>query len=134
MSGAPSIGPGLLVNTEVLSHLIHAAYTGSNYRVASQLTLHLMPIIIESAGRDFLCVPSAASHHTSSSESEKMSELIQVFDRRAHLRLSITVAIECLNRAIAFQPNNIRLWHNRGILLQLIGYSIPAKHCLQKYD
>lgn len=30
MSGTPSIGPGLLVNTEVLSHLIHAAYTGSN--------------------------------------------------------------------------------------------------------
>ncbi|CAH8537658.1 unnamed protein product [Schistosoma margrebowiei] len=127
MSGTPSIGPGLLVNTEVLSHLIHAAYTGSNYQVASQLTLHLMPIIIEYAGCNFLCDPSA-----SSSPSKRMSELIQVFDKRAHLRLSINVAIECLNRAIAFQPNNIRLWHNRGILLQLVGYSVPAKHCLQK--
>uniref|UniRef100_A0A095AF98 Tetratricopeptide repeat protein 37 n=1 Tax=Schistosoma haematobium TaxID=6185 RepID=A0A095AF98_SCHHA len=127
MSGTPSIGPGLLVNTEVLSHLIHAAYTGSNYQVASQLTLHLMPIIIEYAGCNFLCDPSA-----SSCPSKSMSELIQVFDKRAHLRLSINVAIECLNRAIAFQPNNIRLWHNRGILLQLVGYSVPAKHCLQK--
>ncbi|VDP43220.1 unnamed protein product [Schistosoma mattheei] len=113
MSGTPSIGPGLLVNTE--------------YQVASQLTLHLMPIIIEYAGCNFLCDPSA-----SSCPSKSMSELIQVFDKRAHLRLSINVAIECLNRAIAFQPNNIRLWHNRGILLQLVGYSVPAKHCLQK--
>uniref|UniRef100_A0A3Q0KUD7 TPR_REGION domain-containing protein n=1 Tax=Schistosoma mansoni TaxID=6183 RepID=A0A3Q0KUD7_SCHMA len=127
MSGTPSIGPGLLVNTEVLSHLIHAAYTGSNYQVASQLTLHLMPIIIEYSGFNFLCDPSA-----SSCPSKDMSQLIQVFDKRAHLRLSINVAIECLNRAIAFQPNNIRLWHNRGILLQLVGYSVPAKHCLQK--
>ncbi|KAK4471997.1 hypothetical protein MN116_005374 [Schistosoma mekongi] len=128
MSGTPSIGPGLLVNTEVLGHLIHAAYTGSNYHVASQLTLHLMPIIIEYSGYNFLCDPSSSS----SSLEPDISKIIQVFDKRAHLRLSINLAIECLNRAIAFQPNNIHLWHNRGILLQLIGYSVPAKHCLHK--
>ncbi|CAH8536622.1 unnamed protein product [Heterobilharzia americana] len=132
MSGGPSIGPGLLVNTEVLSHLIHAGFTGSNYRVASQLTLHLIPIIIEYAQYNFLCDPSTTTSSSISMSQQDSSALIQMFDKRAHLRLSINVAIECLNRAIAFEPGNIRLWHNRGILLQLMGFSVPAKQCLKK--
>nr|CAH8847298.1 unnamed protein product [Trichobilharzia regenti] len=132
MSGSPSVGPGLLVNTEVLGHLIQAAFTGSNYRVASQLTLHLMPIIIKYSHCNFLSDPSLPSSTSYLSKQVNTSELIQAFDKRAHLRLSINVAIECLNRAIAFQPDNIRLWHNRGILLQLTGYSVPAKYCLKK--
>ncbi|CAH8514150.1 unnamed protein product [Heterobilharzia americana] len=100
MSGGPSIGPGLLVNTEVLSHLIHAGFTGSNYRVASQLTLHLIPIIIEYAQYNFLCDPSTTTSSSISMSQQDSSALIQMFDKRAHLRLSINVAIECLNRAI----------------------------------
>ncbi|CAH8536558.1 unnamed protein product, partial [Heterobilharzia americana] len=70
------------------------------YRVASQLTLHLIPIIIEYAQYNFLCDPSTTTSSSISMSQQDSSALIQMFDKRAHLRLSINVAIECLNRAI----------------------------------
>nr|VZI13171.1 unnamed protein product [Spirometra erinaceieuropaei] len=48
------------------------------------------------------------------------------------LRLSLLVSAEYLNRSLAFFPNDYRLWHDRGLLLQLTGLVQPAHFCFKR--
>ncbi|THD26042.1 hypothetical protein D915_003080 [Fasciola hepatica] len=97
----------------ILRDLLQAACLGANIQVAFHLVKYLFPTLLETLhGRD---------------EQNRLSS-----NTRSFIRLAIEVASEAQNRALAFEPKNPILWHNRGILLQLSGLSTPAFFCLQK--
>nr|CDS32467.1 tetratricopeptide repeat protein 37 [Hymenolepis microstoma] len=53
-------------------------------------------------------------------------------DKDESLRLARLICAEYLNRCLAFYPNDYRLWHDRGLLLQLSGFYRPAYYCFEK--
>ncbi|VUZ40779.1 unnamed protein product [Hymenolepis diminuta] len=53
-------------------------------------------------------------------------------DKNEGLQLARLICAEYLNRCLAFYPNDYRLWHDRGLLLQLGGLYRPAYYCFER--
>ncbi|CAL8084312.1 unnamed protein product [Calicophoron daubneyi] len=106
------------VNYPVLQDLLQSACLGASVQVANQLIAHLFPLLVEVMRSNRI---NAMEKHAS-----------RLQDTRDFLHLAIEVAAEAQNRALAFEPRNFRLWHNRGLLLQLAGLSTPATHCFRR--
>ncbi|KAM3180450.1 hypothetical protein ACTXT7_016253 [Hymenolepis weldensis] len=53
-------------------------------------------------------------------------------DKDESLQLARFICAEYLNRCLAFYPNDYRLWHDRGLLLQLSGLYRPAYYCFER--
>ncbi|KAA3676696.1 uncharacterized protein DEA37_0000147, partial [Paragonimus westermani] len=112
--------PWICSNNTVLKNLLQAACFGANVPVALHLADNLFPLIVDAVSRPIY----GESNITSSSHSKETCTFI---------RLAMEVATEALNRALAYEPQNPRLWHNRGLLLQLAGLSAPAEFCLRNF-
>ncbi|KAF8567282.1 hypothetical protein P879_10550, partial [Paragonimus westermani] len=113
------IKPWACSNNTVLNNLLQAACLGASVSVALHLTDNLFPLLIDAVSR-----PLYGESNTTPSDHSKES--------CTFLRLAMEIATEALNRALAYEPQNPRLWHNRGLLLQLAGLSAPAEFCLRK--
>ncbi|KAF8568356.1 hypothetical protein P879_08208 [Paragonimus westermani] len=111
--------PWTCSNNTVVKNLLQAACLGANVPVALHLADNLFPLLIDAVSRPIY----GESNITSSDHSKETYTFI---------RLAMEVATEALNRALAYEPQNPRLWHNRGLLLQLAGLSAPAEFCLRK--
>ncbi|KAA3680960.1 uncharacterized protein DEA37_0006498 [Paragonimus westermani] len=87
--------------------------------LALYLTDNLFPLLIDAVSR-----PVYGESNTTPSDHSK--------ETCTFLRLAMEIVTEALNRALAYEPQNPRLWHNRGLLLQLAGLSAPAEFCLRR--
>ncbi|KAF7257183.1 hypothetical protein EG68_05156 [Paragonimus skrjabini miyazakii] len=114
-----AVKPWACRNNTVLKNLLQAACLGASVPVALHLADNLFPLLI-----DAVSGPIYGESNITSSDHSK--------ETRTFLRLAMEVATEALNRALAYEPQNPRLWHNRGLLLQLAGLSAPAEFCLRK--
>ncbi|KAF5401181.1 hypothetical protein PHET_05182 [Paragonimus heterotremus] len=103
----------------VLKNLLQAACLGASVPVALHLADNLFPLLVDAVSR-----PIYGESNITPPDHSK--------ETRNFLRLAMEVATEALNRALAYEPQNPRLWHNRGLLLQLAGLSAPAEFCLRK--
>ncbi|OON19914.1 hypothetical protein X801_04211, partial [Opisthorchis viverrini] len=106
------------INHAVLQDLLQAACLEANVQVSLQLSANLLPLLVDSVCSAHNRRNLAASTHLQKS--------------RAFLRLAVEVTTEALSRALAYEPQNARLWHHRGLFLQLAGLSKPAEYCFQK--
>ncbi|KAF6780102.1 hypothetical protein AHF37_00781 [Paragonimus kellicotti] len=113
------IKPWACRNSTILNNLLQAACLGASVPVALHLADNLFPLLVDAVSR-----PIYGESNITSSDHSK--------ETRTFLRLAMEVATEALNRALAYEPQNPRLWHNRGLLLQLAGLSAPAEFCLRK--
>ncbi|KAF5403634.1 hypothetical protein PHET_02913 [Paragonimus heterotremus] len=113
------IKPWACSNNTILKNLLQAACLGASVPVALHLVDNLFPLLVDAVSR-----PIYGESNITSSDHSK--------ETRNFLRLAMEVATEALNRALAYEPQNPRLWHNRGLLLQLAGLSAPAEFCLRK--
>ncbi|KAA0185108.1 hypothetical protein FBUS_01609 [Fasciolopsis buskii] len=98
----------------ILRDLLQAACLGANVQVATHLVRYLFPTLLETI-------------HSHAVRKNGLNA-----NTRSFVRLAIEVASEAQNRALAFEPKNPTLWHNRGILLQLSGFGAPSTFCLRQ--